>query len=73
MTQGMANVTALKKTIKEHGETVESVAKKLGIDTSTFYRKLAENGESITVAQVDSMRRILSPNADDAESIFFAS
>ena len=44
----------------------------LGIDESTFYRKLNREGSTFTLAQADIIKRELKLSAKMAQDIFFA-
>lgn len=50
--------------------TIMSFSKKIGIDSSTFYRKMANN--SFTVKEVDRIIEVLHLSLDEAVEIFFA-
>lgn len=63
------NERKLKAKLIEMGETVESVSNKLGMNTSTFYRKLNNNGFS--VADVQAMILVLNLSENDIMEIFF--
>lgn len=57
--------------IAETRNTISSVARKMGIDASTLYRKMT--GESdFTRSEIQSITQILSLTADDVQNIFFA-
>ena len=68
----MVNVNRLKGKIVEKGMTIETVAKAIGIDTSTLYRKLQNSGEKITIKEADNITAFLELGADEATSIFFS-
>lgn len=68
----MINANKLKGKIVECGLSVEKMAKQLGVEASTVYRKM--NGESeFTVGEVSKIAAILGLSDDDLTSIFFAS
>lgn len=50
--------------------SIESLAKKLGIDASTFYRKLKCDGMTFTVGQMHEIVKILGLSSEEASSIF---
>ena len=58
------DVNRLKGKTVELGLTGAAVAEKLGIDQSTYYRKLGAGGGSFTIAQAQMISKILelSPN-----------
>lgn len=66
----MLNAKKLKDKILENRLTVVEVAKKLGIDPATFYRKMKKN--SFKICEVDAMVDALSLTRDDANDIFFS-
>lgn len=54
-----------------HGFTLDRVARELGINYSTLYRKI--KGESdFTRSEIQNLIRLLALNASDVNSIFFA-
>lgn len=67
----MVNVNKLKGKIVEQGMNVEKLAKKIGIDKSTLYRKLQDEGESITIKEASLMIEVLKLTVEEAHSIFF--
>lgn len=66
----MLNVQKLKGKIVEKGKTVEDVSTELGINPSTFYRKLKNN--SFEIREADSIATILSLSGTEACAIFFS-
>ena len=62
----------LKKSIAASGKTKETVAKELGIDYSTFTRKMNSDALTFSVGQMHRMVDVLSLSAEQAKSIFFA-
>lgn len=68
----MTNADKLKAKLKERGMSIEEVSKMIGIDKSTFYRKLASDGATFTIGEVDKISKVLSLSVDDINSIFFS-
>lgn len=68
----MTNADKLKATLKEKGMSIEEVSKLIGIDKSTFYRKLASDGATFTIGEVDKMSKALSLTVEEINSIFFS-
>ena len=68
----MTNADKLKATLKEKGMSVEEVSKLIGIDKSTFYRKLASDGATFTIGEVDKMSKALSLTVEEINAIFLA-
>ena len=48
----------------------EEMAKKIGVDTSTFYRKMKSDGMTFTVGQMHKIAEVLNLTHDEAASIF---
>ena len=67
----MTNADKLKAILKEKGMSIEEVSKLIGIDKSTFYRKLASDGATFTIGEVDKMSKALSLTVDEINAIFF--
>lgn len=67
----MVNVQKLKGIIVERGTTQESVANSIGIDRSTFYRKMKQGG-NFTVLEAQKLAKEIPLTADEAINIFFA-
>lgn len=67
----MVNVDKLRGRIVEQRTSVTELAKQIGIDPATLYRKLS-NSESFTIREADAIVRALSLSVDDAVAIFFS-
>lgn len=68
----MVDIYKLRDAIKSSDHTITSLSTALGIDESTFYRKLSKNGATFTLEQADAIKRELKLDADTAQEIFFA-
>lgn len=66
------DVTLLRAKMQERRMSVSDLAVHIGIDDSTFYRKLNENGEKFTVAQARAMATVLELSPEDTTAIFFS-
>ena len=66
------NVNKLHGTIRELALSVADVAEKMGIDRSTLYRKLGNNGSGLTVKDAQMLVEILHLTEQEAVEIFFA-
>ena len=66
------NIELLKEKIAANGLNIKKVAETIGIDESTFYRKLKANGETFTVKEVYAIIDILNIDKRDAGEIFFS-
>lgn len=65
----MINTSKLKNLISERSSQ-EKVAEKIGVDRSTFYRKMKKGG-SFTVGEVQKLVKAIPLSNDEAISIFF--
>ena len=66
------NVKKLKEKISEAKLTVEEVSAAIGIDPSTYYRKLGTEGENFTVSQAKRLASLLNLSGADASDIFLS-
>ncbi len=66
------NVDKIHGRIRELKTNVVEVAGKMGIDKSTLYRKLTNNGAGLTVKDAQQLVDILQLTDEDALQIFFA-
>lgn len=67
----MINRDLLRAKMLEKHVSADEMAKILGINLATFYRKV--RGGSFTIKQADTIKQTLSLSAKDANAIFFAS
>lgn len=68
----MVNVNKLRGKIVEKGSTIEAVAEAIGVDASTFYRRLQNNGEKFTIKEADDITQFLLLEPSEATAIFFS-
>lgn len=68
----MVNVNKLKGKLVEKGTNVSELAKEIGIDKSTLYRKLRGNGEEISIKEANLIIKALNLNLEEVNSIFFS-
>lgn len=68
----MVNVNKLKGKIIERGFNIEAFAKMVGINKSTFYRKLNANGATFSIKEASLLVELLGITKEEAASIFFA-
>jgi hypothetical protein len=66
------DVDLLKRSIAASGKTKETVAKEIGIDYSTFTRKMNCDALAFSVGQMHKLVDVLSLSKDQASQIFFA-
>ena len=66
------NVDKIHGKIKELRTNVVEVAAKMGIDKTTLYRKLRNNGAGLTVKDAQQLVEILQLTDEEALLIFFA-
>lgn len=67
----MVNVRRLKGKIVEYGMSVDILAKEIGINKSTLYRKINSGGENITVGEMKKISEVLKLSRDEICEIFF--
>lgn len=67
----MVNVQRLKGLIVEKGTTQQAVADSIGIDRSTFYRKM-KNGGSFSLEEAGLIAENVPLTGNEAMEIFFA-
>ncbi|GEM04144.1 hypothetical protein HMI01_11320 [Halolactibacillus miurensis] len=65
------NTNKLKGKMVENEITVTILAEKLGIDKSTLYRKLSNQGEKLSIKEVNEIVKILSLTKEESLAIFF--
>lgn len=65
------DIQKLKGKIVEAGTTQEAIADSIGVDRSTFYRKMKRSGNTFTVEEMNKMVKCIPLNVDEAVSIFF--
>lgn len=68
----MVNVVKLREAMKRNHATISGISAQIGMDDSTFYRKLNEDGNTFTLRQADALAKALNLSAAEAQSIFFA-
>jgi cyanate lyase len=68
----MVRGDVLKAKIQGCGMTCKDVAMGIGIDESTFYRKLTRGKKSFSVEEVKRMKDMLHLTANETAHIFFA-
>lgn len=69
----MVNVNKLKGKIVELGLSIPELARILGIDKATFYRKINTGGCKITIGEAELIAKTLKLTPDELNEIFFDS
>lgn len=67
----MVNVNKLKGAIVEKGKTQQVIAEEIGIDRSTFYRKM-KNGGDFSVEEAQKIVKSVPLTNSEAITIFFS-
>lgn len=67
----MVKVNLLRAKIVELGLTIDGVARQMGVNQSTLYRRF-QSPETLTVKEVGQLTGILHLGHDEAQKIFFA-
>lgn len=68
----MVNINKLKGKIVERGINITKLAEMINVDPSTLYRKFNNNGNTLTIKEVDLIVKSLKLNAQEANAIFFS-
>ena len=68
----MVDIEKLLGEMRRQRISISEMSACLGIDDSTFYRKLNAGGKSFTLSQADALAKALKLKASEAQSIFFA-
>lgn len=64
------NMTMLRDKMAEKHISNEAMAKKIGVDASTFYRKMKSDGTNFTVGQMHKIVEVLGLTSEEAALIF---
>lgn len=67
----MINVNKLKGKIVEKGLSICELSEYIGINKSTFYRRLSNKGETFSIKEVNKMCLALDLTSEEAVGIFF--
>ena len=67
----VVNTAKLKGKIIERGNTQENVANAIGMDRTTFYRKLKDGGDKFTIGEIHRIVSAVPLSKDEAIDIFF--
>lgn len=68
----MVNINKLKGKIVECGMNIETLAKTIGMDKTTLYRKINTDGEKFTIKEADLISKALGLNYAEVNAIFFS-
>jgi transcriptional regulator with XRE-family HTH domain len=68
----MVNVNKLKGKMVENGLTMEALAKKIGINRSSLYRKMSGGCKTMLLEDANSIATALNLSAEETMSIFFS-
>ena len=67
----MININKLKKEITKKNLSIEELSEKIGIDKSTFYRRLESNWKKFTIEEVIKISKVLNLDRKKVDDIFF--
>lgn len=67
----MANINKLRGKIVENGISIGELAKAIGMDKSTLYRKFKNNGEDISIKEANAIIKELKLTIEEVNAIFF--
>ena len=63
-------VDMLRQKIKDSGKTSDEIAAEIGVNRSTYFRKMAENGEKFSIREMRRLVKTLGISYEDAIRIF---
>ena len=66
------NGVMLREYLKDRHISIDQIAERIGMDRTTFYRKVKENGAKFTIAEVRRIVKELNMTDSEAIDIFFA-
>lgn len=66
------NVQRLREKIAEGSKTQESIADAMGMNRSTFYRKMKSGGDGFTVGEIHKMMKYIPLTKREATDIFLS-
>ena len=66
------NTKEVKRRMKEKHITGEMMAKELGMNPSTYYRKMQKNGDDFSALDLNVFKRMLEMDSKDALDILLA-
>ena len=69
----LVNTDRLKSALQGRNITIEQASEHIGINPSTFYRKISRNGENFTVMEVSKLAELLNMDSQTLQGIFFDS
>ncbi|WP_342387200.1 helix-turn-helix domain-containing protein [Salinicoccus bachuensis] len=69
----MVDTLKLKELLTKKNMTQEKVAAAIGMDRSTFYRKMKGGGESFTIGDIQKMVEVIPLTKGEAKDIFLTS
>jgi len=68
----MTNINKLKGKIVEKGTNISELAKIIGMNKSTLYRKLKNDGEEISIKEASIIIKVLNLSLEEVNAIFFS-
>lgn len=68
----MVNINKLRGKIIENGLSVKDLADNLEMDRSTLYRKMNNEGDTLTISDAEKISKILNLSLEEVNSIFFS-
>ena len=60
------NTAEVKKRMKDKGITGDAMAKALGMNPATYYRKMQKNGEEFSAVDINVFKRVLEMDSQEA-------
>lgn len=66
----MLDILKLKGKVAENNLNITLLAKKIGMNRDTLYRRIVNNGENLTLKDIKNISGVLKLNRDDIIEIF---
>lgn len=67
----MFDILKLKGKIAENGLNITKLARKIGINRDTLYRRIANDGENLTLKDIRKICEVLNLSREECFNIFF--
>lgn len=68
----MTNTERLKIALQERHITIDQASKRIGVNPSTFYRKMSRDCDTFTVAEVGELVKMMNLDSKSMQDIFFS-
>lgn len=69
--EGLVNVIRLRNALEKCEISYEDAARAIGVNRSTFYRRVQREGSKFTVEEVEKLSSLLRLSSQEMQAIFF--